>query len=88
MKKTFIISFSAPTGTDYAPLFQALKGYGTWARITKTTWAIVTEEKASEVRDYLVKFLPKDGRIFVIKSAAVAAWRNVICSSEWLKKNL
>lgn len=88
MTKTFIISFSAPIGTDYAPLFQAIKGYGTWARITKTTWAIVTEEKASEVRDYLLGFMPSGSRIFIIKSAAVAAWRNVVCSSEWLKKNL
>lgn len=88
MKKTFIISFSAPKGTDYTRLFAALKAYGTWAKIVRNTWAIVTEKKASEVRDELVKFLPKDSRIIVIKSGSVSAWRNVICSSEWLKKNL
>lgn len=88
MKKTFIISFSAPKGTDYTKLFSALKAYRTWAKITRNTWAIVTDKKATEVRDELIKLLPKDSRIIVVKSGSVSAWRNVICSSEWLKKNL
>ena len=88
MKKTIIISFSAPKGTDFSKLFAALKAYKTWAKITRNTWAIVTEKKASEVRDEVIKLLPKDSRTIVVKSGSVAAWRNVICSSEWLKKNL
>ena len=88
MKKTFVISFSAPTGTSYVKLFAAIKSYKTWAKITKTTWAVVTEKKATEVRDHLLKYLPSDGRIIVIKSGSVSAWRNVMCSSEWLRKNL
>lgn len=88
MKKTFIISFEVPTGTDLTEFYEALKSYGTWARVTEHTWAIVTEERAKEVRDYLIDFLPTNSRLFVIKSGSVAAWRNLICSTEWLKKNL
>ncbi len=88
MKNTFIISYDLIDGADYSSLWQALKDYGTWAKITESTWAIVTTQRAKEVRDNLLKYIPEDGRIFVIKSASVAAWRNVICSNEWLKKNL
>jgi hypothetical protein len=88
MKKTFIISFEVLTDADLTDFYNALKSYGTWARVTEHTWAIVTEEGAKEVRDYLIQFLPTNSRIFVIKSGSVAAWRNLICSTEWLKKNL
>ena len=88
MKKTFIISFEVPTGTNLTEFYEALKSYRTWARVTEYTWAIVTEERAKEVRDYLIDFLPTNSRLFVIKSGSVSAWRNLICSTEWLKKNL
>lgn len=88
MKKTFIISFEVPTGTDLTEFYEVIKDYGTWARVTEHTWAIATEERAKEVRDYLISFLPKNSRLFVIKSGSIAAWRNLICSTEWLKKNL
>lgn len=88
MKKTLIITFEVPNGFDLTKFYQALKDYGTWARITEHTWAIVTEEKTSETRDKLVALLPQGSRLMVIKSASIASWRNVICSSEWLKKNL
>ena len=88
MIKTFIISYDVPEGTDYTQLYDAIKSYGTWAKITESTWAIMTEDRAKEVRDYLINLLPSGSRLFVIKSGSIAAWRNVICSNEWLKKNL
>lgn len=88
MKKTFIISFEVTPGTDLAKFYEALKGYRTWARVTEHTWAISTEESAKEVRDHLICFLPNNSRLFVIKSGSVSAWKNLICSTEWLKKNL
>jgi len=90
MKKTFIISYDLADGSslDYQELFDAIKSYGTWAKITKSTWAIVTEAKATEVRDHIISYLPPDSRLFVIKSGSIAAWRNPICRSGWLKKHL
>lgn len=75
-------------GGDYNQLFDAIKSYGTWAHITESTWAVVTEKTHTEVRDHLSQYLPNGSRIIVIKSASVSAWKNVICSNEWLKKNL
>lgn len=75
-------------GGDYNSLIEAIKSYGTWAHITESTWAIVTEKSSSDVRDHLVNYINKGGRVMVVKSANVGSWRNVICSNEWLKKNL
>lgn len=88
MQKTFIVTYDAHEDTNYESLYEALKSYKTWAKITESTWAIVTDQKATEVRDKLVKFLPKGSRLFLVKSASIAAWRNPICSSDWLKKHL
>ncbi|RLK02160.1 hypothetical protein [Tenacibaculum discolor] len=90
MKKTLIISYDLKNASDdqYEELYQFFKDYGTWAHITESTWAIVTEEKTTEVRDKISDIVPSGSSIFVIKSGSIAAWQNVICRNEWLKKNL
>lgn len=90
MKKTFIITYDISQGNtlDYKKIFEYFKSFGTWAKITESTWAIVTEKKAKEVRDEILEILPVESKLFVIKSGGIAAWRNVICRNEWLKNNL
>ena len=75
-------------GSDYEPLINRIKEYGTWAHITLSTWAIVTENSASEVRDVLKPLVGEEGRLLVVQSAHVAAWSNVMCSNDWMKNNL
>lgn len=88
MKRCYIISYDMAKGGDYDALFDAFKSYDSWAHITESTWAVVTEKKAKEVREHLNGYLPKGSRLFVVKSGVEAAWSNVICRNEWLKKNL
>lgn len=88
MKKTYIISYDMKEGGDYEELFKAIKAYGTWAHITESLWAVCTESDAINIRDNLLNYFPEGSRIFVIKSGLEAAWKNVICSSDWLQKNL
>lgn len=87
---TYIISYDLSNASDaqYESLYEKIKGYGTWAHITESTWAIVTEQKAVAVRDYLTENIPQGSRVFVVKSGVEAAWKNVICKNEWLKNNL
>lgn len=73
---------------NYDELYNAIKSYGTWAHITESTWAVVTEKTHKEVRDHIGQYLSNGSRLIVLKSASVSAWKNVICSNEWLKKNL
>ncbi len=88
MKNCYIISYDMAAGGDYEELYEAIKEYGTWAHITESTWAVVTDEDHKEIRDSLGQFLPKGSRLFVVKSGSSSAWRNVICRNEWLKENL
>lgn len=88
MSSTYIISYDLAEGGDYNKVIEAIKAYGTWAHITESTWAIVTDKSTSDVRDHFGELMPSGSKLFVVKSASVASWRNVICSNEWLKKNL
>ncbi|MGN6212026.1 hypothetical protein [Parafilimonas sp.] len=84
----YIINYDLRKQKDYESLIAAIKSYDTWAKILKSCWAIVTDKSAVEVRDHLLKYMDADDGIFVIKSGREAAWRNVECSDDWLKKHL
>jgi CRISPR/Cas system-associated endoribonuclease Cas2 len=84
----YIISYDLIGEKNYKELYDAMKSYKNWAKITESTWALVSEKSAVDVREHLKKFIDSDDRIFVVKSGTEAAWNNVICSNEWLKENL
>ena len=88
MKRTYLISYDMAEGGDYESLYKAIKEYGTWAHITESLWAISTLQTASEIRENLGQYFPTGSRFMIIKSGVEAAWRNIICSNDWLKKNL
>jgi hypothetical protein len=84
----YLISYDLNRGsrTDYQELYDAIKSYRTWARIAESTWIVVTDMTAKEIRDHLISFTDEKDRLFVLKSGVAAAWRNVRCRNEWLKK--
>ncbi len=84
----YIVSYDLRNDRDYKALYEALEEYGTWARITESTWAVVTDESAEEIRDYLLEVMDADDRLLVVKSGVSAAWSNVRASSKWLRKHL
>jgi len=88
MTTTYIVTYDISEDGDYTGLYEKLKTYNGWAKITESTWAIGSSKKAPEIRDELVEYIGEDGRLFVIKSGKAAAWKNTIGSSQWLKKNL
>jgi hypothetical protein len=72
--------------TDYESLIEQIKAYPGWGRITESAWIVITDEETTEVRDRLGSFLDPDDRIFVGPLGKPAAWRNVMASSDWIKK--
>ena len=88
MEKCYIISYDLPEGTDYNPLYKAMKSYKAWAMITESTWAIVGDDDAVTIRNHLKLYIPSGGRLFVIRSGKESAWVNTICKNEWLQENL
>lgn len=75
-------------GRDYDALYDTIKGYGIWAHVTESTWFIKTDETCVQVRDKLMNLMDDNDRLFVGELSGVAAWHNVICKSEYLKKHL
>ena len=75
-------------GRNYDDLYRAIKSYGAWAHITESTWFIKTSESCVQVRDKLLAHMDGKDFIFVAVLTGVAAWNNVLCDSEYLKKNL
>ena len=75
-------------GKDYAALYETIKGYGTWAHITESTWFIKTADSCVTVRNNLLTKMDDNDRLFVGELTGNAAWHNVICSDDFLKKNL
>lgn len=84
----YLITYDLRNKRDYDSLYSAIKSYGTWAKITESSWAIVTDQTAIQIRDYLSKFLDEDDRVFVAKYGGAAAWRNVIAKNEWFHQHL
>ena len=91
---TYLITYDLDTtdygdrSEDHTSIREVVKGYKTWAKITESCYAVKTEESAKEVRNNIKALLKEGDRLFVLKSAGVAAWHNVICRNEWLKEHI
>ena len=73
---------------NYDALYNAIKGYGTWAHVTESTWFIKTDETCVQVRDKLMELMDNNDRLFVGELSGTAAWHNTICEGQFLKDNL
>lgn len=73
---------------NYNDLYEKIKSYGTWAHICESVWFISTADSCVTVRDNLKSVLDSDDRIFVAELTGIAAWYNIICDSDYLKKHL
>jgi len=88
MPNTYVISYDLRGQRNYEELYQAIRSYGTWSRIVESTWAIVTDSSAVQIRDNLTQYLDRDDGIIVIRAKHEAAWKDALSTNEWLKKNL
>jgi len=87
----FVIGYDpVKPGQDYASLFQAIKSVGsTWWHCLDSTWIVITNRTATQVRDYLTPHMDVNEELLVISCGLPAAWRgfNEECSN-WLAANL
>ena len=88
-KHCYIISYDlCKPGRDYMGLYQAIKAYGYWGKLTESTWAVVTYESPVEIRSHLQQYLDSNDRLIVIQSGKSAAWTQVLASNDWVKEAL
>jgi hypothetical protein len=84
----YIVTFE-PTGTAASTIKERLQAFGIYCPINASSWAVVVDMTAVQLRDHLANSLP-GARIFVIRSGTEAAWINLYGekNSDWLKKQL
>lgn len=86
----YIVAFEVASPANKKKVKDGLKAYDFYCPINNNCWAIVTDKKATQVRDNLGAHILSSDRIFVVKSGVEAAWRNAYGkdNSDWLKENL
>ena len=64
-----------PKGENYERLFTALEavGIGYWDCLD-STWLVITEKTAIEIRDELKQYLTDGDRLLVVRCGQGAAW--------------
>ena len=87
---SYIITYDLKKpGRNYQALYDRIKAYGTWAHITESSWAIVSSERAVDIRDRLQGVIDSNDALFVARASTPAAWFNLGTNmTNWLKKNL
>lgn len=87
---TYIVTFEVNDVTRRATFKEKLQEYGAYCPIHENCWAILSEQTAAQVREFLDQALTDSDRIFVIRTGTEAAWRNTYGekNSEWLKERL
>jgi len=75
-------------GQNYGKVHDQIKTYKTWARPTESTWIVVTDKTALQIRDHLQEHIDANDRLLVVKSGVESAWYNPRCSNEWLMNHL
>lgn len=87
---TYIVTFEINDLARRKRVKERLRTFRYYCPIHKNAWAIRTEKKASELRNFIVPILVASDRLFIIRTGTEAAWRNGygLGHSEWLKKYL
>ncbi|MGQ0800249.1 MAG: hypothetical protein ACT4NL_09080 [Pseudomarimonas sp.] len=87
--KAYQISYDLRKTRDYAALYERIKQYGTFAHALESTWVIVTNQSATQIRDNLAQAMDSDDGLLVTFLAGEAAWRGLSDQvSRWLKEQL
>ena len=89
MANSKIVSYDlCNENNNYDDLYKYLKSFPAWAHITESTWFISSEKSCTTIRDEIHYIVDSDDRIFVAELTGTAAWRNLLCDSEYLKKHI
>lgn len=75
---------------DYPELIQAIKSIGTkWWHYLDSTWIVITEKTAVEVRNTLSPLIDSGDELLVAHLSGEAAWKGFSKQgSDWLIENL
>lgn len=89
MKKVLIISYELTNpGRNSEPLIQQIKTLGGWARLSASTYLVLTENTPVQVRDYLGQTMDKSDKLYVGAAPAPSAWKGLPDAvGEWIRNS-
>lgn len=67
-KSVFCISYELKDKEkDYEGLVTAIKSFGLWWHQTNAVWYIASGKSSEDIRDYLMQFIYREDKLFVIE---------------------
>jgi hypothetical protein len=85
---TYIVTYDLNNETRRPPIVQAIKAYKTWARLSESSYAIVTDNSPSQVYAYLKQHLDGDDQLYVIALHKPYAGQGSQEVNTWLEQHL
>nr|WP_274621198.1 hypothetical protein [Pseudomonas sp. YL2] len=80
------ITYGGGKPQECPSLFERIKGYGTWCQAMDSTWIIVTQETAVQIRDKLRDVMEREDGLLVTRLHGEAAWKGLPTEvTQWLK---
>lgn len=88
---TYTISYDLnKPGKDYQDLYKKIKSLGsTWCHPLDSTWYLVSEYSAAQIRDALLSVMDNSDELLVTTASAPGSWHGLSNEvSQWLRNNL
>ena len=67
---------------DYQSLYEMLRSFPHWGKMTESVWCIVSPLSHKEVRDNLMGCLDSNDRLLVVETGHRAAWTHGMADNE------
>jgi hypothetical protein len=65
-------------GQSYDRLIEKIKELGSWAKVGYSFWYVRSSYTSAEARDFLLPYLDKNDKIYVVDATnGAAAWQNI-----------
>lgn len=87
--KVYQVSYDLRKQRNYDALYERIKKYDNWSHPLESTWVIVTDQSAVQIRDNLTSVMDGDDGLLVTRLTGEAAWYGLSDQlSTWLKQQL
>lgn len=89
MNKVLIISYELTNpAVSHEPLVQRIKSLGSWARLTNSSYLLLTQYDPVQVRDHLCQVMHTGDKIYVGVGSSPSAWTGMPNDvSQWIHQN-
>lgn len=87
--KVYQISYDLRKQRNYNVLYERIRSYKTFCHDLESSWVIVTDQSAAQIRDYLAQAMDTDDGLLVARLQGESAWQGLGDElSQWLKNQL